>query len=53
MHKCILILGKHCPPLALIMQTRGLYCRGRLGMEGDGDLFAGGFCAAWQSYAVD
>lgn len=30
-----------------------LYFRGRERMEGKGDLFAGGFCAAWQSYAVD
>lgn len=30
-----------------------LYFRVREGMEGEGDLFARGFCAAWQSYAVD
>lgn len=54
-NKCILIMSKHHPPLPLIMQIRDCVLgTGLGGSEQDGGgLFAGGFGAAWQSYALD
>lgn len=51
-NKCILMMSKHHPPLPLIMQIRDCVLGTGAGEERAG-LFAGGFGAAWQSYALD